>query len=102
MKGWIGKLHFYGCLDEESAESIAPLVVNALSTSNYTRMVLIVDERKRVLLVRQSSKVCLRIQQETPQRVGPVYRCGRNPARFGLTEKRIANDIRETAEAGEA
>lgn len=102
MKGWIGQLHVYGNLGQESAESIAPLVVNALSTSNYTRMVLIVDERKRVLLVQERSKTYSRIRESSPRHVGPIYRCGRNPARFGLTVASVAEDILETMKAARA
>lgn len=98
MKDWHRRLHVYGNLNLEPPESIAPLIVNALSLSNYTRTALIIDEDKRVLLVQERSKTYQRTAETDPSRIGPMYRCGANPARFGLTVSRIADDIRETLE----
>lgn len=97
MKDWQGTTHVYGNLKSDAAEAIAPLIVNALSMSNYTRMALIVDTEKRVLLVQERSKLLKETTEKNPTCIGPVYRCGRNPARIGLTPQRIAEDIRETA-----
>lgn len=99
MRSWIGPTHVYGCLANESPDSIAPLIVNALSHSNYTRMVLVVDSSKRVLLIQERSKRYAQMEKEAALGIGPIYRCGRNPARFGLTVATIAEDIRETMEA---
>lgn len=95
-------LRIYGSLQSESADVIAGLVINALSLSNYTRMVLIVDDAKRVMLLQERSKFHQEAVKDSGAymalgaSIGPIYRCGRNPARMGLTVQSIAEDILET------
>lgn len=90
-----GKTKIYGNLANDSADTIASLVISALSASKYMRMALIVDESRRVILVRDRAKVYQSAVELAPDQIAGVYVCGRNPARNGVTSGSIAADIRE-------